>query len=919
MCSSGSKTKTSTSSSSALPQYANAYSSILGQAQNTASTPWNPATGQSVAGFTAPQNQAFNATQSNLGAYQPYLGQASSSLSQGTLTPQSIQQFMDPYTQNVVNATQAQFNNQNAQAAQSTNANAAKIGALTGDRSQVAQGVLAGQQQLAQAPVIAGLYNQGYQTSAQTAGQAASLANQNAGLASSIGGQAQQYGQNDIASLLGIGGLQQTQQQNVLNANTANAQAQAQYPFATKQWLASLATGLGGAAGTTGSQSTPGPNIWSQLLGGGLAAASLFNRGGRVGYDSGGVVGTGMPYPNARSYVPTAQMPHGGMNHQGPMPSMADQTGGGMSDVLSNFKQAHSAFQGLGNLGSDVSNWANTSTGQASSTPTGVSIPGFATTVSPSGMSGWGNFLGFERGGMVRPHFAGGGDVTDLMDDGTGTYGMDLGSGMGGLFPGARTDSNAPGSWEPTVAPSPAPQIAQNDRWTPSVSLAPALPPQSGLGAMSEPQRPAAAPSARPMAAAYDLPKTPWLFGSKLSDPARQGLLQAGLGIMASQSPWVGSAIGEGGLAGARAYGEAKQQAIQDTQTKTRIDQEAERLKMAAAEAAQNLRIHSAQEGRAAESFPLEQAAAKQALEIPNRPKFEQIGEDEWGNKKYGPVDPKTGMPVSAVDPVTGQPVTTPTGASQSSLGSPKDIVDAIVAGKQPPTLTGLYKQGARVRAGLAKQGFDLDNAQLQWAAAQKQTQSLNGPQMVRYAGLSNSVINTIDEVNNLAKDMDNGGVPLFNGAKLSAYINAEGNSPKGQLAAKYLASINTLKEEFANLAQGGYAPTEAAWGLANQQINGNYGVKQLAASLNEVQRLLRYRLQGIPNMGTLGPGAANRYVGSGEASASGHAEPAPSAHPSQAADGAPPLPRPKDKAEYDTLPSGSHYIDPEGLTRTKP
>ena len=42
---------------------------------------------------------------------------------------------------------------------------------------------------------------------------------------------------------------------------------------------------------------------------------------------------------------------------------------------------------------------------------------------------------------------------------------------------------------------------------------------------------------------------------------------------------------------------------------------------------------------------------------------------------------------------------------------------------------------------------------------------------------------------------------------------------------------MNTLKEEFANLAQGGYAPTEAAWGLANSQINANYGVDQLKSS----------------------------------------------------------------------------------------
>lgn len=200
-----------------------------------------------------------------------------------------------------------------------------------------------------------------------------------------------------------------------------------------------------------------------------------------------------------------------------------------------------------------------------------------------------------------------------------------------------------------------------------------------------------------------------------------------------------------------------------------------------------------------------------------------------------------------------------PTGQDGAKTGA-GTIADAIISGKQPPITTGLYKQGAAVRKQLAEKGFDQTSAQLEWQAAQKQVQSLNGPQMTRYAGLAKSVVNTIDEVNGLAKEMDNSGIPLLNAAKIQAYIQTEGNSPNGQLAARYLAGVNTLKEEFANLAQGGYAPTEAAWALAQQQINGNYGVKQLASSLTEVQRLIRYRLQGIPNFQTLGPDAPNRY-----------------------------------------------------------
>lgn len=125
---------------------------------------------------------------------------------------------------------------------------------------------------------------------------------------------------------------------------------------------------------------------------------------------------------------------------------------------------------------------------------------------------------------------------------------------------------------------------------------------------------------------------------------------------------------------------------------------------------------------------------------------------------------------------------------------------------------------------------------------------------------MANSVVNTIDEVKNLSQQMQLSGVPLLNKARLLSYIQAQGNTEKGQLATRYVNAVNTAKEEFANLANGGYAPTDAAWKLADEQINGNYGVKQLDAALTESQRLIKYRLAAMPGMSTAGPGAANRY-----------------------------------------------------------
>lgn len=81
---------------------------------------------------------------------------------------QALSTFNDPYIAEVVNATQNQFNNQNAIQGNALLGNAISKGnAFGGDRAGVAAGIMAGQQQVNQAPVIAGLYDKGFQTAAQ--------------------------------------------------------------------------------------------------------------------------------------------------------------------------------------------------------------------------------------------------------------------------------------------------------------------------------------------------------------------------------------------------------------------------------------------------------------------------------------------------------------------------------------------------------------------------------------------------------------------------------------------------------------------------------------------------------------------------------------------------------------------------------
>ncbi len=182
-------------------------------------------------------------------------------------------------------------------------------------------------------------------------------------------------------------------------------------------------------------------------------------------------------------------------------------------------------------------------------------------------------------------------------------------------------------------------------------------------------------------------------------------------------------------------------------------------------------------------------------------------------------------------------------------------VASEVANGDQPPTTSGLYRNTAAFRAALGALGTPLSKLTLQWNSALAFAKNLNSSQVVRFQGLASSVVNTIDEVRRLGNDLQLGGFTGYNKAKLSAYVNLAGNTPQGQKVAQYLGAVNTLKEEFANLVNGGYAPTEAAFDLANKQVNAEYGVKELSASLDEVQRLIKYRVNSFSEIQGIGTG----------------------------------------------------------------
>lgn len=318
--SSGGGTNTVSQSSAPPAQFQGALANTLGSVQGVASTPltqYNAGTNEQnlVAPLNSTQNQAFGEIGSAQGTAQPYINAASTDIQNSTtplwsgvqqFSPSAVGQYESPYTSDVVNATQAEFNNQNAQQQQGVTSNAVSAGAWGGDRSGVAAGITAGQQELAEAPTIAGLENQGYsqalgefnnqQTTQLGANEANSWLDSQAGAnEANLGAESLNTQLSGANAELQSGGLQQQETQEQLNVPYEQyLQAQA-YPFQTAGWLTSEEEGLSSTAGGTGtSTATDNPSPLSEIGGvatTGIGAAGLANTLGLFGAGAGAAGG----------------------------------------------------------------------------------------------------------------------------------------------------------------------------------------------------------------------------------------------------------------------------------------------------------------------------------------------------------------------------------------------------------------------------------------------------------------------------------------------------------------------------------------------------------------------------------------------------------------------------------------------------
>jgi len=237
---------------------------------------------------TAAYSQATDPT-SGLGAYQPFLQKAGTAadaatgltgVGAGTGTG-SIQSYMSPYQQQVIDASLADFDQQAAKSR--LNLGVVAGGAFGGGRQGIREAEYDAQSDRSRATLQSGLRQSGFQN-AQTRRQQ-DLANQMgiSTLQSGLGGEAQGFGQSQIAGLGALGSAQQAQNQAVLDAQRQASTMAVQEPINRLNMLGEGVVGLMGGSrgqGTTIGEvpDVPQASALEKALGLGLTAADIYGR-----------------------------------------------------------------------------------------------------------------------------------------------------------------------------------------------------------------------------------------------------------------------------------------------------------------------------------------------------------------------------------------------------------------------------------------------------------------------------------------------------------------------------------------------------------------------------------------------------------------------------------------------------------------
>ncbi len=205
-----------------------------------------------------------------------------------------------------------------------------------------------------------------------------------------------------------------------------------------------------------------------------------------------------------------------------------------------------------------------------------------------------------------------------------------------------------------------------------------------------------------------------------------------------------------------------------------------------------------------------------------------------------------------------GKSVNTGIGATSSD---PKDIAKAIMAGDQPPVLTGLYRDASPVRAELARAGYDLSTATSDWNATQKLLSSLNSTQQSKLRQAITFTNETLPQIEDAyaewKKQAGTSGFKVLNKAALATMKQLPGKP--GSAATNLEALIADFTSELGTVYKGGNSSTDESLKLAAKNLSGDWNDQTFKDAVTRLKKSLVIRNN---SMKAIQPaGASNRYM----------------------------------------------------------
>tara|TARA_R100001594_G_scaffold139147_1_gene183297 strand:- start:2839 stop:3828 length:990 start_codon:yes stop_codon:yes gene_type:complete len=228
---------------------------------------------QQLAGFEPQQQQAFNMASAGIGGFQPYLNQATQYAMDATqqYDPQSYQQYMNPYQDEVIAGIESQFD----KAQSAAGLQAARTGAFGGGREGIQRAELGRQRAQTVGQAQAQNYGQAQQQAQQVFQNQMGRYGEGAQQIAGLGGQQQQQQQADIASLMSSGSVQQQLKQQELDAAYRANLQQLYEPYQRLGFTSDIYQGMPTSAMATSMGTAPGTNPLAQAVGAGITSLGV--------------------------------------------------------------------------------------------------------------------------------------------------------------------------------------------------------------------------------------------------------------------------------------------------------------------------------------------------------------------------------------------------------------------------------------------------------------------------------------------------------------------------------------------------------------------------------------------------------------------------------------------------------------------